>query len=218
MAVDSSIDAARRADAYNDAMVGGIILAAGASSRMGRTKALLPSGNGQSFLGRLVAALREGGADPIAAVVGHAAAAIEDSAARDGLEVRLVSNPVPDRGQLSSLLVALDVFDEALTEAVVVIPVDLPLVSADTVRRLIAAWRSTAAPIARPSRDGRHGHPVLFAARLFAELRAANPGVGAREVVRAHAADILDVPVDDMGAFDDIDTPEDYARLIGPLP
>jgi molybdenum cofactor cytidylyltransferase len=96
-----------------------------------------------------------------------------------------------------------------------VAPVDQPLVSAATVRLVLEAWRRTRAPIVRPAREGRHGHPVLFDRALFDALRRADPSAGARGVVRAHADRAVDVPVDDDGAFADIDTPEDYARWIG---
>ena len=59
---------------------------------------------------------------------------------------------------------------------------------------------------------------MLFARRVFDDLRRADPGVGAKAVVRAFAAEICNVPVDDEGACRDIDTPEDYARLAGPRP
>ena len=80
---------------------------------------------------------------------------------------------------------------------------------------MIGAWSRSGAPVVRPSRGGRHGHPVLFDARVLAELRAADLSAGARAVVRAHAAESLDVEVDDPGAFEDIDTPEDYRRVFG---
>jgi len=200
-------------------MVGGIILAAGASSRMGRTKALLPSGDGRTFLERLVGTLREGGVGEVVAVLGHDASRVEEHAASAGLAARLVRNLSPDRGQLSSLLVGLDALSDLPLDGALIVPVDLPLVSPRTVERVVAAWRSAGAPIARPVReDGRHGHPVVFATRLFRELRAADLAVGARQVVRAHSSEILDVPLDDdEGAFEDIDTPADYERLIGRL-
>jgi len=203
---------------YNHHMVGGIVLAAGASSRMGRTKALLPSGDGRTFMQRLIETLRQGGAGEVAVVLGPDAAAIEEHAARTGVAARLVGNPNPERGQLSSLLAGLDALADLPLEGVLVVPVDLPLVTAATVARVIAAWRSSGAGIARPVRgDGRHGHPVVFPARLFPELAAADLALGARQVVRAHPAEIVDVSVEDEGAFEDIDTPADYERLIGPL-
>lgn len=190
-----------------------IVLAAGRSSRMGRAKALLPASHeGETFVERLVSTLLAGGIDDVVIVAGDAAAAIGQ---RVGFPARLVVNPHADRGQLSSILVGLDVIDRPGVPAVMVAPVDQPLVSAATVRLVLEAWRRTHAPIVRPVRDGRHGHPVLFDRALFDALRRADPSAGARAVVRAHADRAADVPVDDDGAFADIDTPEDYARWIG---
>ena len=94
-------------------------------------------------------------------------------------------------------------------------PVDQPLVTADTVRRVIDTYRQTHAPVVRPARDGRHGHPVIIYRLLFDELRRADLSLGAREVIRAHQAAAVDVPVRDEGAFMDIDTQADYERAFG---
>ena len=91
--------------------------------------------------------------------------------------------------------------------------VDVPLVRPDTVAAVLHAWRETRAPITRPVDGDRHGHPVVFDAAVFDELRAADPRVGAKAVFAAHRARILDVPVQDEGAFLDLDTPEDYERI-----
>jgi molybdenum cofactor cytidylyltransferase len=91
--------------------------------------------------------------------------------------------------------------------------VDVPLVRAGTVRAVMDAFSSTHAPIVRPVAGGRRGHPVLFARRVFDDLRRADPAVGAKAVVRAHAAEVCDVEVDDEGACRDVDTPEDFAGL-----
>lgn len=207
-----------------DAMIPAIVLAAGASSRMGRTKALLPLPGGDTFLGRVISTLRAAGIGEITVVVGRDAGSIR--AALRG-PVNVVQNDDPSRGQLSSLQLGLDAVtapDAARqgdpgVAAVLVTIVDLPLVSAETVRRVIDAWKASGAPIVRPAREGRHGHPVIFGAAIFDELRSADLTVGAREVLRAHLPEILDVGVDDAGAFDDIDTPADYERLVGlPFP
>jgi molybdenum cofactor cytidylyltransferase len=95
--------------------------------------------------------------------------------------------------------------------------VDVPLVSPATCARVIAAWRESRAPIVRPARGDEHGHPVIFDRAIFAELRAADPQHGAKTVVRAHAAQILNVPIDDEGAFADADTEADYQSLLGRL-
>jgi CTP:molybdopterin cytidylyltransferase MocA len=59
---------------------------------------------------------------------------------------------------------------------------------------------------------------VIFGRALFAELQGADPALGAKPIVRAHQAEMIEVAVDDAGAFTDIDTPEEYERIIGPLP
>ena len=82
-------------------------------------------------------------------------------------------------------------------------------------RAVLEGYRRTRAPLVRPERDGRHGHPVLFDRSLFDELRNANLERGAKPVVRAHAAEGFDIASDDDGAFVDVDTPQDYERAFG---
>ncbi|MDE3153585.1 MAG: nucleotidyltransferase family protein [Acidobacteriota bacterium] len=194
-------------------MITAVVLAAGRSSRMGRAKPLLPLAGGETFLARLARVLREGGADEVVVVIGHGAEAVREAVAAAGLDVRLVVNPAYDEGQLSSVLAGLDAADRPDLEAILMMPVDMPLVSAETVRAVIETYRRTRAPIVRPARGGRHGHPVLFDRAVFADLRQADPAVGARATVRAHAARVADVPVEDEGAFLDVDTPEEYERI-----
>jgi molybdenum cofactor cytidylyltransferase len=195
-------------------MIVGIVLAAGASSRMGRPKALLRLG-GDTFVSCVCRTLIAAGVDDVVVVAGAELEAVTSAVCRAGLSARIIENPRRDEGQLSSVLAGLAVADHPGVEAVVVHLVDAPFVSSGTVRAVMDAFRRTRAPVVRPVINGRHGHPVLFARSVFDELRRADPSVGAKAVVRAHAADACDVPVDDEGACRDIDTPEDYTRLIG---
>ncbi len=200
-----------------DAMIRCVILAAGASSRMGRAKAALPLGSGgQTFLSRIVKTMLAAGLQDIAVVSGAHPDATRSACPRDR-RVQLVHNPQWHTGQLSSLLTGLDVGAPAPVEAAVVALIDVPLVSAQTVRTLLDAWRESRAPIVRPARGGEHGHPVIFDAAIFDELRRADVNVGAKAVVRAHEAQILNLAIDDAGAYQDIDTPGDYARVLGEL-
>ena len=123
--------------------------------------------------------------------------------------------PITTRASSTSLLAGLRAIDAARTTAALVTLIDVPLVSAATVRTLMAAQRERGAPVVRPVSNGRHGHPVIFGRDLFGELQRADPTQGAKPVVRAHAADMIEVPIDDEGAFTDIDTREDYERYIG---
>jgi molybdenum cofactor cytidylyltransferase len=191
-----------------------IVLAAGRSSRMGRAKATLPLAGGDTFLTRIVRTFLDAGVDDVVVVVGHEAEAIVSSFAASGLPARFVVNPQYDRGQLSSFVVGLGVVDRPGIAAALVTLVDVPLVSAATVRAVIDCYRRTGATVVRPTSGARHGHPLLIDRSLFIELRAADPRSGAKPVVRAHASAAGDLPIDDEGAFTDIDTPDDYARFI----
>lgn len=194
-------------------MVRSVILAAGASSRMGQPKAALPIGPGrQTFLSRITSTLIAAGLPEIIVVTGAKPELTQAGfLPRDG-RVRVVENRNWQEGQLSSLLTALDVPARVPIEAALVMLVDVPLVSVETVERLLRAWRATRAPIVRPARGDEHGHPVIFDAAVFHELRTADRATGAKPVVRGHAAEIVNVPIDDPGAYLDIDTPEQYAR------
>jgi CTP:molybdopterin cytidylyltransferase MocA len=182
---------------------------------MGRDKARLPIPGGGWFLSRLARTFLAAGCSDVMAVVGPLGDEVHAAAGRERLPIRFVVNPDPSRGQLSSLQEALAVLATREPRGLLMAPVDQPLVTADTVRRVVEAWVRSAAPIVRPSWHGRHGHPVLFDARVLGELREADVSLGARAVVHAHADEAHDVEVDDPGAFEDIDTPEDYRRVFG---
>ena len=193
-------------------MIPGIILAAGASTRMGRSKPLLTLPNGSTFVEALTTTLVDGGVADVL-IVGRPG----DQPLRDAVErlprARFAENARADEGQLSSVIAGLNAADRPGVTGVLVTPVDLPLIAAHTVRILLASFSAAHVPIARTSHGGRHGHPVIFGRRVFDELRHADPTVGAKSVLRAHQASVLDVEVDDAGVLRDIDTPEDYARL-----
>ena len=197
-------------------MVPGIVLSGGRSSRMGRPKALLPAGrDGRTFLDRITQTFLDAGVEQIVVVLGADAAVIRDHVTAS--RVTFVDNPDFERGQLTSLWTGLRHVDRSKVSGVLVTLVDVPLVSTETVRAILAAHTTAEPDIVRPVSNGRHGHPVIFHQRLFEELEAADPSHGAKAVVRARAANIVEVPVDDEGAFTDIDTTEDYEKWIGPL-
>ena len=200
-------------------MIPAIVLAAGKSSRMGRPKALLPIGpSGDTFLTRILHALRAAGIERAFVVIGGNADAVRATLPPDDGFFTLVENRQYEQGQLSSLLAGLSAAEaNDAVEGVMVTLVDLPLISEATVRAVLDAHRQVpGAPIVRPRKGARHGHPVISHRRLFAELRGADPSMGANPVVRAHAAEEVNVDVADDGPFTDVDTPEDYERFIRP--
>lgn len=196
-------------------MISGIILAAGASSRMGQVKAALPFGPpGHTVLSRIVSAVLCGGVLEVVVVAGAHIAAVRNAMPPDEPRARVVDHPRWRLGQVTSLVAGLDAVDQPLLEAVVVTPVDLPLLSPLTVATVVEAWRRTRAPIVRPVDGERHGHPVVFDRRVFNDLRSADASIGAKAVFAAYRDEILNLEVKDNGAFEDIDTPADYQRLL----
>jgi molybdenum cofactor cytidylyltransferase len=192
-------------------VIAGIILAAGRSSRMGAPKALLAASDTDTFLSRLVATLRAGGVPDPMVVARHDDERVRAEAGRCGAD--LIVNPRADEGgQLSSILAGLAAVDHARVRALLVVPVDAPMVKPQTIAELLAAFDATRAPVVRAC---RHGHPVLFSRAVFDDLRRADPSLGAKAVLRAHAAAIVNVDVDDAGVLGDIDTPDSYRAAFG---
>lgn len=161
---------------------------------MGGPKAELVVG-GRRLLDRAVAALREGGCDPVIAVV------------RAGTEVAgaiRVVNPEPDRGMRSSLGLAVEVAPDG--DALAVLLVDVPGVGADAVRAVVAGWQPGRIAIGRYR--GRRAHPTVMGLELWrAALGLAGADEGARALLasRPQLVDEIDVPGDPR----DLDTAED---------
>jgi molybdenum cofactor cytidylyltransferase len=191
-----------------------VVLAAGKSTRMGRPKALLPLANGDTFLTRIIRTLLDAEIEDVVVVLGHEAEAIAASIAERDLAPRVVLNRDYESGQLSSLLAGLRAIDRPGVNAMLLTLVDVPLVSAATVRAVVARYRTSRAPLVRPVHGDQHGHPVLIDRLLFDALRRADPSSGAKPIVRGHVSAAGDVEVSDEGAFLDIDTPEEYERLV----
>ena len=199
-------------------MVRGVILAGGASSRMGRPKAALPlTDPADTFVGRLARTYLAVGLPDILVVTGADERAVQMAAVPRDPRVTFVYNADWETGQLSSLHAALRAparFGTRIEiEAIVMTLVDIPLVAPATVSALVREWRATRAPVVRPARGDEHGHPVVFDRSLFDELLAADPRRGAKPVVHAHAAAIRNVPITDDGAYLDVDTEAEYAAL-----
>jgi molybdenum cofactor cytidylyltransferase len=187
-------------------VIAAIVLAAGASIRMGRQKLTLPMPDGRPLVRVTVEQVLAAGLDDVVVVTGRDAEAVARALA--GLPVRTVTNPRYAEGQSTSLRAGLDALRPG-TDAAVIALGDQPLPDPDVVRRLVAAFRRTGRPIAAPVyRDGR-GNPVLFAATLFGELREVTGDRGARGVIARDPARVAEVPVD-LPMPADIDTPEDY--------
>src|SRR5262245_16417683 len=155
-------------------MIPAMVLAAGRSTRMGRAKATLPIGDHDTFLTRIVRTFLDAGVDDVVIVLGHEAESVAASFATSGLPARVVVNADYDAGQLSSWQAGLSVVDRPGVRAVLVTLVDVPLVSAATVRAVLDCYLQTHVPVVRPTNGARHGHPLLIDRVLFDALRSAN--------------------------------------------
>ena len=189
----------------NRADIAGVILAAGASSRMGQPKALLEY-EGESFVARMVRILGSV-CGQVIVVLGYDAERVR-AAAPAGATI--VVNPEPERGLLSSLQCGLR--EAGGAHAVMFLPVDYGALRIDTVTRVAA--EAGVAQVVAPIYEGRHGHPVCIARAVVDELLAVPATAQARDVIRRHREATRFIEVDDTGAVNDIDTPEDYRALV----
>lgn len=192
--------------------VAAVVLAAGAATRMGRDKLLLDAG-GQPLVCHVIEAASEGGCHAVVTVYSQQAVreAIGDS-------VTAVFNPDAAAGQATSLRTGLAAVPEEMAGALITLG-DQPLVGALTVDRLLKAWRREGA---RPAVASTYGDkkdwrpPVLVDRALFPDLMSLSGDVGARAVFERRP-ELLDTVVA-AGREDDVDTPEDYAKIVRLFP
>ena len=190
--------------------VAGVVLAAGAGSRLGQPKALLRLG-GELLLDRAVRTLRAAGCDAGRGRAGRQCA--EDAlAAVDITGIEVVTNPDWPTGMGSSLRAGLQAVS-GRADAAMVFLVDQPGTTVATVERLVAAWRADGRA-AVATYDGAPRNPVLLPATTWAEVAASAVGDrGARAWLRAHPGEVSEVACDDVGSADDIDTAADLRRF-----
>jgi molybdenum cofactor cytidylyltransferase len=194
--------------------VDAIVLAAGASRRMGRNKLLLPYAGG-TVLERVVRTVRGGAVASVTVVLG--ATSPECSAVLGGLDVGITVNPCPEGGMLSSVKWALSQASEA-ADAFLFALGDQPQLRSEVLASLIRAAETDARSIFVPVYGGRRGHPVLFRALHRAEILALPPTVGLNAVMHAQPAEVAEVAAASDDVLWDIDTPEDYRRALEELP
>ena len=190
-------------------IVDGVILAAGLSTRMERPKPLLMVGS-ETFLARAIRTLRSARCRRIY-VVASTGAEWTGEAAGDDLEI--VLNEYADSEPIDSLRLALQRLP-ADTEAVLVLPVDLPLIADDTASALARSFRENPGRLILPFHNGVAGHPVLVGRALFRDILTRPLDEGLRTLIMENARTLREVKVMDPGILIDIDTPDDYWRFI----
>ena len=193
-------------------MIVAVVLSAGESSRMGRPKALLPI-DGQTFIERIVAALKQTTVGKIIVILGHNARELEAKISH--LPVQILINTDYRQGQLSSLQLAVrDLQADADCDGMLVHLVDHPYLAPALVQEMIRRFYETKKRIIVPKFHGKRGHPVLFSHALFGELLSAPMAEGAKAVVNAHRAETLEIDTQEEGIAVDIDTPELYQQHV----
>lgn len=191
--------------------VAAIVLAAGGSRRFGKPKQLLPVGN-KTMLQHVVDVTLASSVAEIIVVLGCKADLIGATLGDRPIEV--VVNEAWEEGLASSVRAGLRAIGPQI-EAALFLLADQPGVTPQLIEELIRRHRRSRKPIVAPFYRGRRGNPVLFARPLFPELMALKGDHGGRAVIGRHQAEVESVEVDSENFFIDIDTPEDYERLIG---
>jgi molybdenum cofactor cytidylyltransferase len=189
----------------------GVILAAGASSRMGRDKALLPWRDG-TFLSAAIRALQPA-TELVIVVAGANAASLEPIT--DANAAFMAINPNPQLGQFSSLQAGLqDVLNRGRDAAIVTL-VDRPPAEIETIEHLKAVFLSSGDQVwaVVPEYQGKHGHPFVIGREMIEAFLRAPVGTSAREVEHANQAHIRYIPVSDALVVANVDTPEDFEKL-----
>ncbi|HMN72948.1 MAG TPA: nucleotidyltransferase family protein [Rhodoblastus sp.] len=190
--------------------VAGVLLAAGASTRMEGPNKLLLDVAGEPMVRRLARILIEALAAPLVIVTGHDRAQVEN--ALEGVEARIVHNPDHRAGQMTSVRRGLEATCEA--DACMVALADLvALETADVTRLMDVYARSDRARIVVPTRDGERGNPVLLPDWARREIIAGSFNFGCRNLIARNPDRVLACEMESDGYFVDVDTPDAYRAL-----
>ncbi len=186
---------------------------------MGRPKLLLPF-HGRPLVTGAVEALRGAGVRDIVLVTAPEDEELRAWAREAGLLP--VVNPDPERGMLSSIREGIAAVGGAAAlaergETLLVSPADLPNLDADTVTVLLQRMAETGAPLGVPVYRGKRGHPLAISPALIPEIETLDSDVGLKQLRDRHETELLEVEVEDPGAVQDVDTPEDYRRATYPI-
>jgi len=195
-------------DSETNGPVAGVVLAAGASTRMGRNKLLLQIG-GESLVRRAARRALASGLAPVIVVVGNEAD--RSRAELSGLPCRAVENPDFEKGIHLSLRAGIAAVPSDAPAAVVLLA-DMPLVTDRMIATLVQRYRDSGAALVISEYGGVQAPPTLYDRRLFEELRAAEGEGCSKRVIERHRGEALSVAWP-AAALTDVDRPEDFERI-----
>jgi len=191
-------------------MIHCLLLSAGESSRFGTPKALARLGE-ETIMGRLLKVLISSNVDGISVVLGYADNLIQPFILNHR-KVNVVYNKDHKFGQTSSFLAGLRALDSK-TEAVLLLPVDYPLVKTQTINTLIECYHEKKPQIIIPAFQGQKGHPPLFGMSLKQEFLALQMDQGINSVAHRHQETTTVLEMDDPGVIRSFNTPQDFDEI-----
>lgn len=188
--------------------VGGVLLAAGTSSRFGERNKLLATLDGDPLVRRAAQSLVDAGLDPVVVVVGHEADRV--IAALDGLDVDFVTNDAYETGQASSVRAGISTLLQANrpVDAAVIALGDMPFVRPETIETMTQAYATEVGDALAAAHQGVRGNPVLFDRRFFEDLADVSGDTGGKTILLTSDASAC-IDVDDPGVRRDVDEPMD---------
>ena len=191
-------------------MLSAILLAAGESKRMGRSKLLMPFGR-DTILEQTIDNFLHSKINEVVVVVGHRAEEIIKTIANR--PVKIAINPIYHQGMSTSIITGLNLIADR-TQAVMLVLADQPLVNSKTINRLIEDFCNHNKGIAIPTYQRRRGHPIIFSIKYKEALLDLTGDIGGKQIINQHPEDILEVVVDSESINIDVNTLNDYQSLL----
>jgi molybdenum cofactor cytidylyltransferase len=187
-----------------------IVLAAGASSRMGTQKLLLPFGD-KTVIEKIIEQVESVVSSDIVVVIGSHRDEIQNKIGKP--QLKFIHNELYMEGMLSSVICGFQALPDEAKAALVYLG-DQPQIPAGIALQVISAWKQSGKGIVIPVFSGKRGHPVLIETRYMKEIEQLDPEQGLRMLSKKFSYDVQEVECTSQEILRDIDTPEDYQKEI----